>query len=203
MPRSLALAFAVVVAAGSPSAAQWTPTGLLGGVPLSDDCARSAGAPAYAAEGPQIFTCASAVDAIESEINRASAFFLVHEYGHIANEGGTESQADCWAATELGANPDGVLYIDAAARWLEARGEEFAERSGTASERAARIRACSGLQFAPPPAGESCCTSAGSCALSDDGPSMPLGTWCYCVIGGEAGSTVGAVCAAGEAGDSL
>ena len=179
MPRFIA----IVVALGAsalPLKAQWTPTGPLAGVPVSEDCARSAGAAAYAAEGPQIFTCATAVEAIEAAVPRAAHFFLVREYARIAIDGANESQADCWAAREIGAAPDGMSYVDAGARWLEAESGDFAER-------ALRIRECSGLPFESPATGDRCCTAVGSCALPGEGTVLFLGAGCYCGSDNEEG----------------
>jgi hypothetical protein len=148
-------------------------------VPVSEDCERTAGAPARAAEGPQIFTCASAVEVIEAEVPNASSFFLVHEYGHVAIEGPTESQADCWAATELGAISEAMIYVDAAARWLEAHGDGQLDQFGSGAERAQRIRECSGLSFPAPVVSDTCCATGRTCPLPA-GANLAVGTGCYC-----------------------
>lgn len=199
----VSLCLSISIFASTPLAAQWSPAGELAGVPVSEDCERTAQAPARAAEGPQIFTCSSAVEAIDGEVAHAADFFLVHEYAHIANENASESQADCWAASELGATPDGFLFVGAVARWLEARGDEFVEGLGTGADRAWSIRDCSGLDFPEPASGNACCTAAGNCQLSEEGSGMPIGTWCYCRIGDTAELADGLVCDAAAAAGSV
>jgi hypothetical protein len=195
MLKAIGFALLAVWSVASPAEGQWSPSGLLAGVPVSEDCDRSAGAPAYAAEGPQIFTCESAVAAIEAAVTNAAHFFLVHEYGRIAVEGANDAEADCWAAHEIGATADGTTYIDATARWFEAQAEGL-------EERALRIRECSGLPFEPPPTGDRCCTEVGSCELPGEDASLAIGRGCYCGSEVEEGDLQpGEVCASepGEA----
>ena len=180
---AIALALAASLP-GLPLAAQWSPQGVLAGVPVTEDCERTAQAPARAAEGPQVFVCSASAATIDAEVAQASHFFLVHEYGHIAIDGATESQADCWAAHELGMAPGGAEFVGATASWLEARSEEVVEPYGPSGERARRIRECSGLPFPPAPVGDACCTPVGSCALPGSDSAQPIGSGCDC--GGEA-----------------
>lgn len=176
------IALAMIGFGVSPLAAQWSPSGLLAGVPVTEDCDRTAGAPARATEGPQLFTCGEAIAVIDGEVAHAAEFFVVHEYAHIAAENANEPAADCWAAREIGRTPDGAAYVRAIAAWLELHESDYVEQIGLAADRAQRIRECSGLASPPTATSDLCCAATTSCSMGE-GTAIPVGTSCYCPAG--------------------
>ena len=130
-----------------PAFAQWVPSGALGSVKVIPDCARTAGDIAVARPGPPpiIFYCSPRAAETEAKHPGAEHFYYVHEFGHIANPNGSESDADCWAARQLASAPDGERYLRAAIKHFQSRGTEFHPAYGTALDRAERIQRCGRL----------------------------------------------------------
>ena len=134
---------ALLLAAAGAAQAQWRPTGALANVPVIQECDETGGDIAVTRlDPPTIYVCPRVVALARKADPGVEHFFLVHEYGHIATQGGDESAADCWAARQLAKAKNGERYLAAAIRHFERRGTDPSRRYGTPLERAERIRAC-------------------------------------------------------------
>lgn len=146
VPRSIPLRLATVallLATASAAQAQWRPTGALAAVPVIKECDETGGdIAATRLDPPTIYLCPRVVELARKADPGVEHFFLVHEYGHIATQGGDESAADCWAARQLAKARNGERYLAAAIRHFQRRGADPSRRYGTPIERAERIRAC-------------------------------------------------------------
>jgi hypothetical protein len=123
--------------------AQWVPQGTLASVPVIQDCNEtSADVAVSRLDPPTIYVCQRVVKAIRKKNPGAEHFYLVHEYGHIAQLTSDEALADCWAARELARAPNGRRYLTAAIEHFRQRGNDYSPRYGTPAGRAERIRSC-------------------------------------------------------------
>jgi len=123
--------------------AQWAPSGALAAVKVVRDCDQTAGdVMATRLDPPTIYVCPLVVREVRRKHPGAETFFLVHEYGHIAQDTASETLADCWAAHALAGVPNGRRAIDAAVALFRQRGEGAGGRYGSPAERARRIEDC-------------------------------------------------------------
>ncbi len=129
--------------AAATARAQWVPTGALAKVPVVRDCNETAGdVAATRLDPPTIYLCPRVVSLVRKHYPGAEHFFLVHEFGHIAQDSVDEATADCWAARALANAPGGGRYLIAVIGLLQQRPDERSRRYGTPTERAERIRFC-------------------------------------------------------------
>lgn len=123
--------------------AQWVPTGALAKVPVVRDCNETAGDVAATRLNPStIYVCPRVVSLVRKRYRGAEHFYLVHEFGHVAQDTADEALADCWAAKALADAPNGGHYLAAVIELLQQRPNERSPRYGTPGERAERIRLC-------------------------------------------------------------
>jgi hypothetical protein len=125
------------------ASAQWVPRGALAAVPVVQDCNETSGDVAVSRRHPPaIYVCPTVVRLIRKKFPGAEHFYLVHEYGHVAEDSADEAIADCWAAKELARARNGGRYLVAVIELLRQRPDERSPRYGTPGERAERIRFC-------------------------------------------------------------
>ncbi len=123
--------------------AQWVPTGALAKVPVVRDCNETAGdVAATRLDPPTIYLCPRVMSLVRKRYAGAEHFFLVHEFGHVAQDTADEAIADCWAAKALANTPNGGHYLRAVIELLLQRPDERSPRYGTPTERVDRIRFC-------------------------------------------------------------
>jgi hypothetical protein len=91
---------------------------------------------------PTVYVCDRVVRLVRAKDPGAEHFYFVHEFGHIALQTSSESAADCWAARELVAAPNGSRTLRIAIAHIRSRGDEPSARYGSPRERAERIRSC-------------------------------------------------------------
>jgi hypothetical protein len=126
-----------------PAQAQWRPTGALARIPVYQDCDDTGGDVAVSRlDPPAIYVCPAIVRFIRMHDPGAEHFYLVHEYGHIAQHTADEAEADCWAAKALVDAPNGTRYLDAMLEHLRKRPDEARAGYGTPNDRAETIRRC-------------------------------------------------------------
>lgn len=141
VPACLATLLALLPA--THASAQWVARGALAAVPVVMDCNETSGDVAVSRRHPPaIYLCPTVVRLIRKKFPGAEHFYLVHEYGHVAEDTADEKVADCWAAKELARAPNGGRYLVAVLELLRQRPDERSPRYGTPSERAERIRYC-------------------------------------------------------------
>ena len=132
----------LLLAAGGVQA-QWAPSGALAAIPVIRDCNETGGDVAVSRlDPPTIYVCRTVVRLIRRTSPDAEQFYLVHEYGHVAQGTPDEAAADCWAARELAGAPGGARYLAIAIQHFRQRPHERSPRYGTPEERAERIRRC-------------------------------------------------------------
>ena len=137
------LASLLVLVPATRACAQWVARGALAAVPVVQDCNETSGDVAVSRRHPPaIYVCPTVVRLIRKKFPGAEHFYLVHEYGHVAEDSADEAIADCWAAKELARAPNGGRYLVAVIELLRQRPDERSPRYGTPSERAERIRFC-------------------------------------------------------------
>jgi hypothetical protein len=146
-PRCVALATAAIalLAASVPTGvhAQWIPRGDLARVLVVHECDETGGDVAVARlDPPTVYVCDRVVRLVRAKDPGAERFYLVHEFGHIALQTSSESAADCWAARELVAAPNGSRTLRIAIAHFRSRGDEPSARYGSPRARAERIRSC-------------------------------------------------------------
>ena len=123
--------------------AQWVPTGELAKVPIVRDCNETAGdVAATRLDPPTIYLCPRVVSLVRKQYPGAEHFYLVHEFGHVAQDTADEALADCWAAKALADAPNGGRYLMAVIELLQKRQNERSPRYGAPTERAERIKIC-------------------------------------------------------------
>ena len=125
------------------ASAQWVAHGALAAVPVVQDCNETSGDVAVSRRHPPaIYVCPTVVRLIRKKYPGAEHFYVVHEYGHVAQDTDDEKIADCWAAKALATAPNGGRHLRAVIELLRQRPDERSPRYGTPSERAERIRFC-------------------------------------------------------------
>lgn len=138
------LSFAVILIATAlvpiKSNAQWLPTGPLLSIPQTTDCSMTGGDIAVARPNG-IFNCPSAAQMVNSLVPDAGHFYFVHEYGHLAIPTSSEPAADCWAAQQLSAAPNGPYYVKQWITFWSQHGQSH-PNYGTQAQRIANVRAC-------------------------------------------------------------
>jgi hypothetical protein len=126
---------------GADAIAQRVPRGALATVPVVHDCDETGGDVAVSRlDPPAVYVCDRVVRLIRAKDPGAEHFYFVHEFGHIALQTSSESAADCWAARELVAAPNGrrLAHRDCALPLARRR----AERALRLAARAERVRSC-------------------------------------------------------------
>lgn len=137
------LASLLVLMPATRASAQWVARGALAAVPVVQDCNETSGDVAVSRRNPPaIYVCPTVVRLIRKTFPGAEHFYLVHEYGHVAEDSADEAIADCWAAKELARARNGGRYLVAVIELLSQRPDERSPRYGTPGERAERIRFC-------------------------------------------------------------
>lgn len=77
--------------------AQWVPTGALAKVPVVRNCNETAGdVAATRPDPPTIYLCQRVMGLVRQKYPGAEHFYLVHEFGHVAQGTADEALADCW-----------------------------------------------------------------------------------------------------------
>jgi len=128
---------------GADAIAQRVPRGALATVPVVHDCDETGGDVAVSRlDPPAVYVCDRVVRLIRAKDPGAEHFYFVHEFGHIALQTSSESAADCWAARELVAAPNGRRALRIAIAHFRSRGDEPSARYGSPRERAERVRSC-------------------------------------------------------------
>lgn len=123
--------------------AQWVPRGALAAVPIVHGCDETGGDVAVSRlDPPAVYVCDRVVRLIRTKDPGAERFYLVHEFGHVALQTSSESAADCWAARELVAVPNGSRTLRIAIAHFRSRGGEPSARYGSPRQRAERIQSC-------------------------------------------------------------
>lgn len=146
-PKCLLLV-SIVLLSPLVSKGQWTPSGALAQVPVIENCAITQGDVAVFRKPngiPTVFYCQAVVNKIDETFPLAGYFYFAHEFGHAAgilNEDG----ADCWAARQLAAAPNGAAILKSAIGHFRARGNEWHPGYSTSSQRADNIARCAHLQ---------------------------------------------------------
>ena len=142
--RAALLASALLSLAAADAAAQWVPTGALAAIPVVRDCNETGGDVAVSRlDPPTIYVCERVVRLIRSKEPGVEHFYLVHEYGHVAQGTADEAAADCWAAKALAKAPNGRRYLAAAIAHFRRRpARDASPIYGTPVERAERIGRC-------------------------------------------------------------
>ncbi len=137
------LASLLVLVPATRASAQWVAQGALAAVPVVMNCNETRGDVAVSRRHPPaIYVCPTVVRLIRKKYPGAEHFYLVHEYGHIAEDTADEAIADCWAAKALAGAPNGGRYLVAVIELLRRRPDERSPRYGTPNERAERLRFC-------------------------------------------------------------
>lgn len=137
--RSMVGCFFLLLSAGN-AVSQWQPTGQFLSIPVTQNCAATNGDIAVA--GPQgIFFCQASANRINSIVPDSGHFYFVHEYGHFAVPQGGEPGADCWAARQLSASPNGVYYVRQWLSFWSVHGRAH-PNYGSVAQRIANVRAC-------------------------------------------------------------
>ncbi|MCJ2092508.1 hypothetical protein MKK67_08350 [Methylobacterium sp. J-072] len=123
-----------------PAYAQWSPIGGLLNVPVTRDCSETAGNIA-SAKTDSLFLCPARAEIVDSQVNDASHFYIVHEYGLLAIRTTSDRLADCWAAHQLAGAPNGRHYVK---QWITHWTSYGVTRPnfGTPAQRIANVRAC-------------------------------------------------------------
>ncbi|SFL29465.1 hypothetical protein SAMN05192568_10032 [Methylobacterium pseudosasicola] len=124
----------------APAGAQWSPAGSLLNVPVTKDCNQTSGSVA-SAKPDGLFLCPTRAELIDSQVQDASHFYIVHEYGLLAIQTTSDRLADCWAAHQLAAARNGRHYIK---QWIIHWTHYGTTRPsfGTPAQRIANVRSC-------------------------------------------------------------
>jgi hypothetical protein len=88
-----------------------------------------------------LFVCPSRQREIKSEVADADHFYLVHEYGELALHKTSQKLADCWAAHQLRAAPNGPYFVKQWIKHWRIYGRTSAAY-GTPEQRIADVRSC-------------------------------------------------------------
>jgi hypothetical protein len=124
---------------------QWTPPPSLQKVPVRQDCAKTNAAiglalqPSVFQPHGAIFLCPKRALEIDRAHPRASFFFRVHEYGHLALHTRNEALADGWAAEQLSHSVSGRMTLNAVFAYFTELGKRFAPMYGTGYDRALTV----------------------------------------------------------------
>jgi hypothetical protein len=124
---------------------QWIPPLELRKVPIFEDCKMTRHRvglsiqPNLVYPRGAIFMCPERENEIDKQHPRASRFFLVHEYGHLALHTREEAVADEWAAKQLAAIPSEKSTLKAALLHFLEQGRVFDPLYGTGLDRGLRV----------------------------------------------------------------
>ena len=122
------------------SFSQWKPAGFLLSVPVTYGCSMTSGMVAALSSGT-LYYCPSRAAQIDAQMQDASHFYLVHEYGLLAIQTPSRKLADCWAAHKLAATPRGPHYVRQWIRHWRAYGTSD-PTYGSPEERISNVRNC-------------------------------------------------------------
>jgi hypothetical protein len=132
--------------------AQWVPPATLRDIPVFDDCNKTRHGvglsiqPSLIYPHGAIFMCPDRERAIDARHPRASRFFLVHEYGHLAMNSREEAIADEWAAKQLAGLPAEKETLRAVILHFVDQGTLFDPRYGSGFDRALRVARAAGIR---------------------------------------------------------
>jgi hypothetical protein len=138
--RCLTAACITYAALSGPSLAQWSPFGEVLDVTVTNNCSMTVGEIALVVSDG-IFYCPSRAKLADDQISDASHFYLVQAYGQLAIHKRSMKLADCWAAHQLAATPNGRHYVRQWIRHWQAYGT-WKAGYGSPEQRIANVRSC-------------------------------------------------------------
>lgn len=122
------------------SVAQWSPFGEVVDVTVTNNCSMTEGEIALVVSDG-IFYCPSRAAIADTQVSDASHFYLVQAYGQLAIHKRSTKLADCWAAHQLAAAPNGRHYVRQWIRHWRAYGT-WKAAYGSPEQRIANVRSC-------------------------------------------------------------
>lgn len=140
IPRRLTISFIFYTYFIGTSIAQWSPSGGISGVAVTKDCSMTDGEIALVVSD-SIYYCPSQAKIADDQVPDSSHFYLVQAYGQLAIHKRSLKLADCWAAHQLAAAPNGPHYVRQWIRHWRAYGTWKAVH-GSREQRIANVRGC-------------------------------------------------------------
>lgn len=122
------------------SKAQWSPFGEVLDVTVTNNCSGTGGEIALVVSDG-IFYCPTRAKIADEQISDSSHFYLVQAYGQLAIHKRSNKLADCWAAHQLAAAPNGRHYIRQWIRHWRAYGT-WKAGYGSPEQRIDNVRSC-------------------------------------------------------------